>query len=244
MNVFSHSGDIGDVLASLPAVRQLGGGTYLLQPYPHRAGGPREPMHQGRANFLLPLLRAQPYITEARFEEKPTGVTHDFTTLRFTTHKNDGQDSLADWHGKHVGIAEVDTSPWLQAIPDKNFVGKVAIAKTLRYTNHEFPWGKIMRRHLGNLVFLGHSNEAHKLLTGARGRLPMARTENALQMASIIAASKLFVGNQSAPLWLAMGLGKLFIAACWKASPDVRLKNANGQYIFGKSDNPEFYKNA
>lgn len=241
-NVFSHSGDLGDCIASLPAVRQLGGGVYILQPYPHRAGGPREPMHGNRAAFLLPLLRAQSYITDARYEEKPTGVTHDFTTIRFTTRKNDAQDSLADWHAKHVGLSEVDTSPWLKATPDKNYVGKVAISRSLRYNNHEFPWGKILRKHLGNLVFLGHRDEAHKLLTTARGRLPMAHAKNALEVAQIIAASKLFVGNQSMALWLAMGLGKEFIASCWKPSPDVRLKNAKGQYIFGKSDNPEFYK--
>jgi hypothetical protein len=241
MNVFSHSGDAGDIISSLPAVRQLGGGTYILQPYPHRAGGPREPMHAGRAAFLLPLLRAQPYITEARFEEKPTGVTHDFTTLRFTTHKNDAEDSLADWHAKHVGISEVDTSPWLQAIPDKNYVGKVAVARSLRYNNHEFPWGTIMRKHLGNLTFIGYANEAHKLLTPARGRLPMAHFENALQMAGIIAAAKLCVMNQSFPLWLAMGLGKQFIASCWGPSPDVRLKGANGQYVFGKKESSAFY---
>ncbi|CAN5598580.1 hypothetical protein BH10PLA1_BH10PLA1_05760 [soil metagenome] len=37
---FKHSGDMGDVILSLPAVRALGGGVIYLDP----SGGEREPI--------------------------------------------------------------------------------------------------------------------------------------------------------------------------------------------------------
>lgn len=242
-NKFAHSGDLGDILASLIAVRQLGGGSYSLCPYPHRAGGPREPMSLKRAMFLLPLLRAQPYITEANFEQSPQGVTHDFTTLRNVTHKDDGRDTLADWHANHAGIKDgLDTSPWLRAEPDPTYVGKVVIARSLRYNNAEFPWTRIFEKHKGNCIFIGHSAECHKLLTRARGRLPIAHCEDAMHMARIIAGASQVYANQSFPLWVALGLGKTTTVECWRPSPDVRLPRYNVRYIFSRRENPQFFK--
>lgn len=240
---FIHHGDLGDCLASLVAVRQLGGGEYTLAPYPERKGGPREPMSLKRAMFLLPLIRAQNYITQAQFELNPENVTHSFTELRVTTHKDDSKDSLADWHARHLGItAPLDTSPWIKADPDPNYVGKVVVARSLRYNNPEFPWTKIFDKHKGNVVFIGHANECHKLLTRARGRLPIARCEDALQMARIIAAASECYMNQSFPLWVALGLGKKVTVECWRPSPDVRIPRDNARYIFSRSENPQFFK--
>lgn len=243
MNIACHSGDLGDIVSSLIPFRQIGGGTYILAPYPHRLGGPREPMSQQRANFLLPLLRVQSYINDARFEERPVGVTHDFTTLRFTTHKNDARDSLADWHAKHLGITQnLNLTPWLKAEPMKEYAGRIVVARSRRYNNHEFPWQKIFQKYGDRAVFVGTREEHHRMRNLARGRLQWAQCTDALGMARIIASAEHFYANQSFPLWLAMGLGVRFTAECWRPSPDVRLEGANGRYFFGKKDNPEIAK--
>lgn len=235
MNRFFHSGDAGDLISSLLAVRQLGGGEFVMGPHPHRAGGPREPMTPKKAAFMIPLLKAQPYITDARYEQSPEGITHDFTDLRLRTQKDDAVDSLADWHARHLGITEpLDTSPWLQCQPDAAYVGKVVFARSLRYNTPYFPWGELLRAHIGSLAFIGYAEEAHKILTQARGRLPIARFENALQMASIIAGSRECVMNQSFPLWVALGLGKKCTVSCWQPSPDVRLPRDNVRYVLGE----------
>jgi len=243
---FLASGDLGDIIASLVAVRQLGGGEYIISPHPHRGGGPRVPMTLARANFLLPLLRAQPYITSARFEEKPQDITHDFTDIRMKTQKDDANHSLADWSANHLGITgELDTSPWLTCRPDGRSVGKTVFARSLRYNNPEFPWVRLLFRSAGNNLFIGLAEEYHKLITPskqARTSLPRVQCEDALHMASIIAGAKAFVGNQSFPLWLALGLGKDATVACWKPSPDVRLKRANVTYFFDRRTNADFYR--
>lgn len=234
----------GDIVSSLPAIRQLGGGTYVLRPHPFRNGGPREPMTRQRADFLLPLLRAQPYVKEAYFEESPQNITHDFADLRITTYKNDLRDSLADWHARHLGIPEgtLDTSPWLRAEPMKEYAGRLVIARSKRYQTRDFPWMRIIQRNKGNLTFIGTRDEHHGLLTLASGRLPWAQCENALHMAQVVASGRHFVGNQSFPLWLALGLGQNTVAECWKHSPDVRIARKNAQYIFGPEQNRDFYK--
>lgn len=243
-NRFLHHGDIGDILSSLPAVRQLGGGEYVLAPYPFRNGGPREPMTRARADFLLPLLRAQPYITSAGFEEQPQDITHSFSDLRITTYKRDAIDSLADWHARHLGIPEgtLDTSPWLRAEPIAEFAGKVVVNRTKRYQNKEFPWMRILQRNKGQCVFIGNRDEHHGLITPAGGGLRWAKTETAMDIAKIIASARVFVGNQSMCLWVALGLGVPTVAECWKTSPDVRIARKNAQYIFNPKVNADFYR--
>jgi hypothetical protein len=242
--VMRHSGDLGDIVAALPVLRQLGGGTLILSPHPFRNGGPREPMTRTRADFILPLLRAQSYVTEAMFQEQPEGITHDYADLRITTYKRDDRDSLSDWAARHAGIPEgaLDTSPWLKADPIADYAGKVIVNKTKRYQNTQFPWMRILQRNKGQVVFIGTRDEHHGLLTAAGGGLRWAKTETAMDMAKVIASGRVFVGNQSFALWLALGLGVPCVASCWQASPDVRIPRKNVQYIFGPKQNPEFFK--
>lgn len=234
----------GDVLSSLPAVRQLGGGEYALCPYPFRAGGPREPMTSSRAAFLLPLLKAQPYITDARFEHKPEKTTHSFLDIRLVTQKIDAVESLSDWHARHIGITDqLDTSSWLKAEPLREYAGKVVVARSERYRNDNFPWTKILQKHRGNLIFVGTRSEHHILSNRAHFPLQWAKCNDALHMAQIIAGASHFYGNQSFPLWVAMGVGVPFTQENWGPSPDTRIQRANGRYIIGgKEQNREFFK--
>jgi hypothetical protein len=183
-------------------------------------------------------------VRNAWFEENPQGITHDFADLRITTFKNDAKDSLADWAAKHVGIdpEHLDTSPWLTAEPNVRWKDKIAVARSRRYNNKNFPWMRLLQRNKGNTVFIGTRDEHPFLLTFASGRLPRAECENALEMARTIAACRVAVMNQSFPLWVALGLGIPCVAECWGPSPDVRLKRANAKYIFSKERNMDFYR--
>ena len=75
MNTFKHSGDLGDIIYSLPTIRALGGGILYLDP----AGGESDPyiraqcvdgktrLNKQTIDFLSPLLKLQPYITDVRY---------------------------------------------------------------------------------------------------------------------------------------------------------------------------------
>ena len=70
---FKHSGDLGDIVFSLPTIRMLGGGILFLDPEgglsdPHVKWADKTHTRLCRATIesLAPLLRVQPYITDVR----------------------------------------------------------------------------------------------------------------------------------------------------------------------------------
>ena len=77
VKTFKHSGDLGDIIYSLPTIRALGGGILYLDP----EGGAndkyvRDQSVDGRTRLnkltidsLTPLLEAQPYIEKVKYLE-------------------------------------------------------------------------------------------------------------------------------------------------------------------------------
>lgn len=195
----SHGGDLGDCIAALPILRQLGGGDFVLT----RTDKTREPMTEQRAALLIPLLAQQPYVKSARFEAAPLDVTHDLANFR-TTRPNP-LETLTAWQARHLGISDVDLSPWLTVKLNLNAKGMAVFARSFRYHNSAFDWKAVWDK-AGNAVFMGTTDEAKDFMQTFRPIL-RAQTGNLLEAAQTIAGSKLFVGNQSCPCWLAMGLG-------------------------------------
>lgn len=71
---FLHHGDIGDVIAALPSIRQLGGGELIITDThtPHTA---RQSMKGARYESIVSLIESQPYITGIRWEDNvPRGT--------------------------------------------------------------------------------------------------------------------------------------------------------------------------
>lgn len=195
----AHGGDLGDCLAALPVLRRLGGGDFVLT----GTDKTRERMTPERANLLIPLLVQQPYVKSARFEASPQGVTHDLANFRTT--RPQPLETLTAWQARHLGISDVDTSPWLTVKPSLNARGMAVFARSFRYHNSAFNWKAIWDK-VEKAVFMGTGDEAKDFIETFRPIL-RAQTSNLLEAAQLIAGSKLFVGNQSCPCWLAMALG-------------------------------------
>src|SRR5688572_27894547 len=159
MSVFYHSGDAGDVLASLPAIRQLGGGQIVIGPHVG-SGQPREPMTPARFNFIKPLLASQYYIGSASYEYFSKRVTHDISKFRVDAPLIHGE-SLAHWQARQVGIEpkDLNVAPWLGCEPSKETNGKVVIARSSRYHVQQFPWRHLVHQHAGRMLFLGLPDE-------------------------------------------------------------------------------------
>ena len=73
LKTFKHSGDLGDIIFSLPCIKEKGGGILYLDP----EGGEQEPvvswsqynrtkLNQNSIDFIKPLLEVQKYIKEVR----------------------------------------------------------------------------------------------------------------------------------------------------------------------------------
>jgi ADP-heptose:LPS heptosyltransferase len=198
---FSHAGDIGDIIYSMPAMRAMGGGSLILHP----ANYTRQRMTQQVADSLRPLLEAQNYVRAVRFSQIPEGFALDgWREYTFPLIYN-----LADRVLDMAGLPHAERDlPWIAAEPNR--VASVVIHRSLRYRNPRFSWPRILDRYSGKIVFIGLQNE-HEDFEKNFGHIDYYPTANFLDLARVIAGADLFIGNQSSPLSLAVAMQKPFV---------------------------------
>lgn len=224
-NVFFHSGDLGDIIAALPTIRQLGGGKLVIG---HQPGvGNREAMKGARFDAIRPLLEAQPYITEVEYDDHPTNVTHNLALFRNTGIRYG--ESLAHWQARYCGITNLDVSPWLE-VGHFEPNGRVVINRSARYHNMFFPWGELAYRHREGAFFVGLQSEHAEFEKKYRTGIRYLHTPDLLELAKWIAGCKLFIGNQSAPFWIAAGLGVPLIQETIGHDPNSIIERENAIY--------------
>ena len=92
------------------------------------------------------------------------------------------------------------------------------------------------------MVFVGHESEftVFRELSEAAGKpVPWIRTANLVELARVVAGAEVFIGNQSSPMALALGLGINVIQECWQGNPNCVLKRNNAIYWGVSSTDPE-----
>lgn len=217
--VFLHSGDLGDIVASLWAVKSIGGGHYVVT---DRKSGQRQAMSQSRYDGVKTLISAQQYVDSATYTLQPQNVTHDFTGFRMVPYVN-GR-NLAQWQAASLDINLV-SGPWLTAPKDPCTEHKVVISRSARYRNQSFPWHKVLELVKHRAVFVG-TEEEHKEFSC----IPHYKTGDLMDVAAAINGSSLFIGNQSCPFWIAAGLGVPTVQETWPTRCDSIVKRDNAIY--------------
>lgn len=218
-NAFYHSGDLGDIIYSLLTARELGGGDIYLGPDNRTGMMTRERMTLSRAQALLPLLEAQPYIVNASYiEQMPEHITRDLNQMRVLL-RQERLDmkpgfNLARCYLQAFGLAlDNDQNAWLHT-PAKRAIAPVIIARSPRYHNDAFRWDRLLSHYRGHIAFVG-SRDEHAAFCAQWGQVPYHPTSNLLDLAEVIAGCELFVGNQSCPYAIAEGLKKpAILEAC------------------------------
>lgn len=206
---FFHTGDLGDVIAALPTIRAFGGGELVIG---HKPNGQRESLSGGRFESLAPLLLAQDYIHSVRWGEPPPGCI-DFSGFRNIPH--DGM-NLAYWQAKYAE-AVISMEPWLAVRALHH--GRPIVARSGRCHNSEFPWRAILPR-LVDPIFVGLADEHAAFCSEVGWRVEHVRCSTLLDCARLIAGSRIFVGNQSAPFWIAAAVGAKSVQETWAEGPN------------------------
>ncbi len=203
--VFTHRGDMGDVLYSLPAMRAfLGTGSVrnagILRLLPARFTSRR--MSPAMVEAMRPLLELQPYVERAEFGGANGNLALDIWRGRvWPRHKL----NLADVHLHFLGLPyEHSHSPWLR-VDEVNPIAAVVIHRTTRYHNPRFPWRAVVKKYGRDAVMVGFPEE-HEVFCEAFGHVSYYSTADLLELARVIAGSRLFIGNQSTPAAIAEGL--------------------------------------
>jgi hypothetical protein len=225
---FCSSGDLGDILASLPAVRALGGGDYYF------VDRPVTKTLSTRAHLIQPLLEAQPYIRRVIVGEPVEGPNlRDFSTFRsggLPWGVTLGQ-LQARWVGIEDGAIEF-RHPWLTAKPAQGYADKLIVARSSRYQNFMFPWKEIVQFCGPDIVFIGLPEE-HRAFCDSFGAVEYLPTKDLLEAATVISGAAGFIGNQSSPFNVAEGLKVPRVLECCLWTPDCCYGGGDVQYVPG-----------
>src|SRR5262249_52973472 len=215
--------------AALPVIRQLGGGELIIGNHNPMHWGWR-PMEGARFDAIKPLLAAQPYISAVRFERQPTKPDYDMSGFRRVYSP---QSSLADAQDRWLNGNDLDLAPWLDVEPSEQSKGRIVVARSSRYHNPTFPWRQLVSRYSKRMLFVGLREEFAEFLRdfGRTGAVTYVPTETLLVMAALIKGSDLFIGNQSCPCWIAMGLGHRMIQETHEYIHDSIVDRDNARFF-------------
>lgn len=223
---FKHSGDVGDIIYSLPAIRAMGGGTLYLA----KVETTRQMMSDTIIDMLAPLLLAQSYIDRV-LPYRGEAVYCDLDKFRpwWNAHPVYGT-SIASYHLQAFGLSDDERDKsWIEVAQKP--AAKVVFHRSPRYWNQHFPWKKIVDRYRKESVFVGLPEE-HNYFTSKFGPVPYRRTHDFLELASVIAGAKLYVGNQSMPYAIAESMKKNSILEAFMEDPNCCFNRSNAQCVF------------
>ena len=230
---FSHSGHAGDIIYSIPTMYELAAGRkinlYLTLNQPNRdfTRQMRHPngnvmLTEKSVELIAPLLLAQKDFIRCEALAGQT-VHYDLTAFReFPFDYRMG--SIARWYFLTYGISRDLGKPWLQVQPDESFKDALVIARSSRYRTPKIEYGFLKK--YPRVVFVGMPDE----FADMQQQIPSLvyhPVKNFLELASLIAGSQLFIGNQSFPFSLAEALKVKRVLEVFPQCPNVLVEGAD-----------------
>ena len=208
---FSHCGHLGDVINSLPTIKELSK-THKCNFFIHA----EKPLDDNAKNYkgfgdnvyltnkavdmLMPLFNKLPYLqkTEKLTNQK---IDIDFNLIRRMP-INLNIDSVR-WYFHIVGVHGDLNTPYIFADPHKYIKNKVVIMRNTRRKNYITNY-KFLKNYK-DLIFIGLEKE-YQDLKNEVPNLEFYNCKDFLEMAEIIRACKFFLGNLSFGYTIAEGL--------------------------------------
>lgn len=224
---FLHSGCAGDIIYSLPIVKYHSSGElYLaLADRPHyKYDGTLNGLYPELVQGLIPLLEAQPYISKA-------AVWTDEYCLRLDKWYDHywgrrGDRNLCEYVLDFYRIPRtIIDAPWLTAESKK--IAPTVIHRSGRYRDEKIV--PQLKQLTGDAVFVGFEEE-WKVFCREVGEIPFYPVKDFYEMACVINGAETFVGNQSAPMAIAIALGKNYTQESYPPLADCIFKN-KGTYL-------------
>ncbi|MFA4990575.1 MAG: hypothetical protein WC579_01525 [Candidatus Paceibacterota bacterium] len=222
MKTFKHSGDCGDIIYSLPAIRELGGGILYLDITSKITRFRKE-----QFNMIYPLLIKQSYIKDVKLWN---GENIDYNLDLFRTMENINKTNLCKLYLKLFKLdTEIANKKWLEC--EKREISPVIFARSMRYRQDGYN-EKLIKLHkfIKNSIFIGLPEE-HNDFEKRIGKIKYYPIQNFLEMAEVINGSKLFIGNQSLPFAISEGLHKNNILEICPTEPNCNFERVGHNFI-------------
>lgn len=222
-NYFLHSGNSGDILASLPAIREFYNKTGVKPVLYLREGvkafyyeGATHPvknsdgdavmLNDSMINMLLPLLKEQPFLQDVqKWTDEEIGC--DLDQIRET---NVGMPALSinRWYFYVYPDLACDlTKQWL-TVPDSSkdlAKGKIIITRTERYTNPHLDYS-FLKPFEDELIFSGTMREYNIFCMTYDLNIKKLTVDNFLTLAQAIKQSRFHITNQTMANQISTGL--------------------------------------
>lgn len=227
---FYHSGNLGDIIFSLPAVKALGGGNYYVSSAPNpklpEISRPRL-MAKESVQQMVDFLKTQPYLKNvAVYNNESIDIDLD----KWKLHAANGKHLILNY----LELLSVKTDlsrPWLENISPK-YVNDIVIQYTGRWIKpvSRINW-ECLKRFEKKCVFIGYSEEHQNFLNSTGLSMERFPAKDILEIAQVIKGSRLFIGNQSLGFALAEGLKHPRIHEMNFSNP-VNLPQSSNGFIF------------
>ncbi|MES2367012.1 MAG: hypothetical protein V4563_14145 [Pseudomonadota bacterium] len=232
-STFYHSGNLGDIIYALYAIKKHGGGDLIIGPDQRDTIPCSNPISPQQFDLLLPLLQAQPYIRSVLFRDRrPEGALNLNCFRNYwlnpSIRRRSGADSLCKMHFHLLSILDryKDDEPWL-TVPDPIKSDRIIVARSLRHRNWDFDWQGVIDKFGSRLLFVGLPKEYEIFAMCHLPRIEFKPVSGLMEMAQIIAGAKGCVMNQSFPCSLAIGLGKTLLQEVFPNAPDCQFRRKN-----------------
>ena len=203
-----HSGNAGDVIYSLPAVRALGIRHLILNVY--RDPDPLRKLTERNARALAPLLLAQDYLDRVTLVSAgvplesvdPRCIDVDYVLDRFRN-EDTLRVHLMHAHAKAMH-AEIDASaPFLRVPVETPEASEAVVALTPRYRVLTDEFLRDLMLYFDDILILAIPDE-WRSVAGIPGRV--RRCADFLEMARLIQQTGVFIGNPGLASAIAEGL--------------------------------------
>jgi len=213
MMIFNHSGNIGDVLYSLNFAREFaaanGEGRFAvnLQPGVGSAIQKNHPcgsilMDDAACEFLRPLLEAQPCIAQVTVSEKVPDGAIELSNFRNLPLFHAAGDVRYYYYAMSPNALPKDfLTPVLVSPRDERAAGKIVIVRSARYRNPLVNY-RGLKEFADSMIFVGLSGE-HEDFCRTEFEVPYQPVANALEVAGLMGAARLVIGNQCGPFAVA-----------------------------------------
>lgn len=235
---FLHDGTIGDVWASLAAIREYykkekrkptlyltnGQAAIYYEGAVHptkNAEGVNVMLNEEMINMMLPLLKVQPYLEDAKIhEEEPIGI--DLNLIRYTF-VNMPSGMLSRWYFYVFWDLACDLTEEYIFVPetDTNFAkDKIIIARTERYQNTTIEYS-FLKGYEDNLLFSGTRKEYNLFCMEYDLDIPKLEIKNFLELAQAVKQSKGLIANQTQIFQLAEAMKTPRVVELCQHAPNV-----------------------
>jgi len=231
---FLHSGHLGDVIYSLPLIKEISKNKKcnlfieVGKKIPQNVPNQNHPfgdyfLTKNASEKLLPLLKNQNFISDVKIYN---GERIDINLNLFREMPINFNIDAVRWYFHLTGIHANLNEPYVSANKHQNFNNNIVIMRSLRRQNDLVNYSFL--NDYKNILFLGLNDEYISLKKNL-SNLEHYESKNFLELAEIINSSKVFIGNLSFGFALAEGLK---VPRLLESGPDFPLVYPTGANAF------------